>query len=91
VHVLRGKFLEPVKVQQDPLCVFPKAHFPHRWRGARTLKKRGFAGANLLVEPGNQTPCLEAVNVVRIAKLGVQQVLSCIDRDKDLNYGRQSR
>jgi hypothetical protein len=40
-------------MKQDPLRVFPKAHFPRRWRGPRTLKERGFACVNLLVEPGS--------------------------------------
>ena len=51
MHVLLGKFLELVRMEQDPLRVFPKTHFPHGLRGRRTLKKCGFACANLLVEP----------------------------------------
>jgi hypothetical protein len=38
VHVLLAKFLELVRMQQDPLRLFPKAHLPHRWRGIEILK-----------------------------------------------------
>ena len=51
VHGWRGKFLVLVRTKQDPLRLFPKTHFPHGSRGRRTLKKCGFACANLLVEP----------------------------------------
>jgi hypothetical protein len=34
-------------MKQDPLRVVPKAQFPHRWHGPRTLKRRGFAWPNL--------------------------------------------
>jgi hypothetical protein len=37
MHVLLGKFLELLRMKQDPLRVVPKAHFPHRWRGPRIL------------------------------------------------------
>jgi hypothetical protein len=40
MHVLLGKLLELVRMEQDPLRVFPRAHFPHRWRGSRTSKTR---------------------------------------------------
>jgi hypothetical protein len=79
MHVLLGKLLELVRMEQDPLRVFPKAHFPRRWRGPRTIKKRDFACADLLVEPENQAPCMGAVGVVLISKLGTQQVLFCND------------
>ena len=59
MHVLLGKLLELVKMKQEPLRVFPRAHFPRRWRDPRTIKKRDFACADLLVEPGNQAPCME--------------------------------
>src|SRR4029453_1282692 len=62
-----------------PTSRIPKAHFPRRWRGPRTIKKHDFACANLLVEPGNQAPCMGAVGVVLISKLGTQQVLFCND------------
>jgi hypothetical protein len=39
MHVLLGKFLELVRMKQDPLRVFPKAHFPHRWRGHFILSR----------------------------------------------------
>jgi hypothetical protein len=51
MHVLRGKLVELVRMEQDPLRVFPRAHFPRRWRGPRTIKKHDFVCANLLVEP----------------------------------------
>jgi len=85
MHVLLGKLLELVKMKQEPLRVFPRAHFPRRWRDPRTIKKRHSACADLLVEPGNQTPCMGAVGVVLIAKLRTQQVLLCI------NPGNESR
>jgi hypothetical protein len=53
MHALLGKLLELVRMKQDPLRVFPKAHFPHRWRGPRILNKRGLTRVNLLVDPGN--------------------------------------
>jgi hypothetical protein len=77
-----GQLLELVRMEQDPLGVFPKAHFPRRWRGPRTIKKRDFACADLIVEPGNQAPCMGAVGVVLISKLGTQQVLFCNDARK---------
>ena len=52
MHVLPGKFLELVRMKQDPLRVLPKAQFPHSWRGPRTLKKRGFACPNLSSRAG---------------------------------------
>ena len=54
MHVLLGKLLELVKMKQEPLRVFPRAHFPRRWRDPRTIKKRDFACADLVVEPGEQ-------------------------------------
>jgi hypothetical protein len=78
MHVLLGKLLELAKMKQEPLRVFPRAHFPRRWRGPRTIKKPYFACADLLVEPGNQAPCMGA-GVVLIAKLRTQQVLLCIN------------
>ena len=36
---LLGKLLDPVKMKQEPLRVFPRAHFPRRWRGPRTFPK----------------------------------------------------
>jgi uncharacterized membrane protein YdcZ (DUF606 family) len=33
MHVLLGKLLELVRVEQEPLRVFPRAHFPRPWRG----------------------------------------------------------
>ena len=43
------------------------------------FKQRELACANLLVDPGDQAPCVSAVRVVIIAQLRVQQVLFCID------------
>jgi hypothetical protein len=89
MHVLLGKLLELVKMKQEPLRVFPRAHFPRRWRDPRTIKKRHSAySLCLLVEPGNQTPRMGAVGVVLIAKLRTQQVLLCINPG---NEGRNKR
>src|SRR4029077_19363388 len=46
---------------------------------SKTLKRRDLVRANLLVDPGNETPCMRAVCVVIISKLRIQQVLFCID------------
>ena len=65
-------------MEQEPLRVFPTAHFP--WRShAKTFKQRELVRANLLVDPGNQAPCVRAICVVIISKLRIQQVLFCID------------
>jgi hypothetical protein len=59
------------RVFQSPLSAPPAR--------SKNDQKRGFAFANLLVEPRNWTPLMEPVGVVRIAKLCMQQVLFCID------------
>jgi hypothetical protein len=82
MHVLPGKFLELVRMKQDPLRVLPKAQFPHRWHGPRTLKKRGFVCPNLSSRAGELDPMHGSRGVVRIAKLCMQQVLFCIDARK---------
>jgi len=53
MHVLPDKLLELMRTEQEPLCVFPTAHFSRRQRGPGTLKKRDFACADLLEDPGN--------------------------------------
>jgi hypothetical protein len=46
---------------------------------SKTFKQRELVRANLLVDPGNQAPCVRAVCVVIISKLRIQQVFFCID------------
>ena len=46
---------------------------------SKTFKQRELVGANLLVDPGNQAPCVSAVCVVIISKLRIHQVFFGIE------------
>ena len=66
MHVLLIKFLEPVRMKQEPLRAFLPAHFPHA--RARRLEKRDLVGVNRLVDFWNQAPRARAVSTVLSSK-----------------------
>jgi hypothetical protein len=68
---MRAKLIAVERVSNSPLSVA----LP--W--SKTFKQRELVRANLLVDPGNQAPCMRAVRVVIVSKLRVQQVLFCAD------------
>ncbi|PYI76723.1 MAG: hypothetical protein DMF01_03275 [Verrucomicrobia bacterium] len=43
MHFLLSKLLELVRMEQEPLRVFPTAHFPWRWRNPMLSKKAAAA------------------------------------------------
>ncbi len=53
MHFLLSKLLELVRMEQEPLRVFPTAHFSSALARCDALKKRDLAHANLLVGPWN--------------------------------------
>jgi hypothetical protein len=80
--VLSGKFLDPANIEQEPLRAFIAAHFllPAK---AQDLGKRDLAQENLLLDPGNQAPCVGAVGAVLMFKLRAQQILFSADTFKN--------
>ena len=70
------------RISQSPLSALARS---------KNHQKRYFAGADLVVESGNQAPCMGAVGVVFIAKLRTQQVLLCINAGNERDRLRSEK
>jgi hypothetical protein len=66
-------------MEQEPLRVYPTAHFSVALVRSKTFKQRELVRANLLEDPWDHAPGARAVCVVIISKLRTQQVLFCMD------------